>query len=184
MISFLENWLDGHWYFKSMSLMLSIDLKWLIKIQTSYLRAQHHKPNTLQVPNKILTQLWHWRGYHLWHYWLALPKVNKIWMTIRKMMLLCRIYNIEISRLTWHCLKEIGFNNLTKQFTWREPHLIRSFSTGDQISLLIHEKPALIQRIHLKIGHFGIKRTHNLPAPHLSWQGMYIQTRDIIAHFE
>ncbi len=47
-----------------------------------------------------------------------------------------------------------------------------------------HERPGLIQKVHLKLGHFGVKRTYSLLAPHYHWRGMYAQVRDIIARCE
>ncbi len=42
-----------------------------------------------------------------------------------------------------------------------------------------HEHPGLIQKVHLKLGHFGVKRTYSLFAPHYHWKGMYAQVLDI-----
>jgi hypothetical protein len=47
-----------------------------------------------------------------------------------------------------------------------------------------HEQPGLIQKVHLELGHFGIKRTYSLLAPHYHWKGMYAQVRNIIARCE
>jgi len=47
-----------------------------------------------------------------------------------------------------------------------------------------HERPGLIQKVHSELGHFGIKRTYSLFAPHYHWKGMYAQVQDIIARCE
>jgi hypothetical protein len=47
-----------------------------------------------------------------------------------------------------------------------------------------HERPGLIQKVHSELGHFGIKRTYSLFAPHYHWRGMYDQVRDVIARCE
>jgi hypothetical protein len=38
-----------------------------------------------------------------------------------------------------------------------------------------HERPGLIQKVHSELGHFGVKRTYSLFAPHYHWRGMYAQ---------
>jgi len=47
-----------------------------------------------------------------------------------------------------------------------------------------HERPILIQKVHLKLGHFGVKRTYSLLVPHYHWRGMYVQIRDVIIRCE
>jgi hypothetical protein len=47
-----------------------------------------------------------------------------------------------------------------------------------------HERPGLIQKVHLELGHFGIKRTYSLLARHYHWRGMYAKVRDVIARCE
>jgi len=49
---------------------------------------------------------------------------------------------------------------------------------------LPHERPGLIQKVHLEFGHFGIKCTYSLLALHYHWRGMYAQVRDVIARCE
>jgi hypothetical protein len=41
-----------------------------------------------------------------------------------------------------------------------------------------------IQKVHLELGHFGVKRTYSLLAPHYHWRGMYVQVRDVITRCE
>jgi hypothetical protein len=36
-----------------------------------------------------------------------------------------------------------------------------------------HEWPGLIQKVHLGLGHFGVKHTYSLFIPHYHWKGMY-----------
>jgi hypothetical protein len=40
-----------------------------------------------------------------------------------------------------------------------------------------HERPGLIQKVHLKLGHFGVKCIYSLLTPHYHWRGMYAQVR-------
>ncbi len=47
-----------------------------------------------------------------------------------------------------------------------------------------HERPSLIQKVHSKLGHFGIKYTYSLLILHYHWRGMYAQVQDIIARCE
>ncbi len=47
-----------------------------------------------------------------------------------------------------------------------------------------HERHGLIQKVHSELGHFGVKRTYSLLAPHYHWRGMYAQVRDVIARCE
>ncbi len=43
-----------------------------------------------------------------------------------------------------------------------------------------HNWPSLIQKVHSKLGHFGIKRIYSFLAPHYHWRGMYVQFWDFI----
>jgi hypothetical protein len=36
----------------------------------------------------------------------------------------------------------------------------------------------------LELGHFGVKRTYNLFAPHYHWRSMYVQVQNVIARCE
>ncbi len=47
-----------------------------------------------------------------------------------------------------------------------------------------HEHSGLIQKVHLELGHFGVKCTYSLLALHYHWRGMYAQARDVIARCE
>jgi hypothetical protein len=47
-----------------------------------------------------------------------------------------------------------------------------------------HEWPSLIQKVHSKLTHFGVKRIYSLFAPHYHWRGMYVQVQDIIVRCE
>jgi len=42
----------------------------------------------------------------------------------------------------------------------------------------------LLKKVHSELGHFEIKRTYSLFAPHYHWRGMYAQVRNIIARCE
>jgi hypothetical protein len=47
-----------------------------------------------------------------------------------------------------------------------------------------HEQPSFIQKVHLELGHFGVKRTYSLLVLHYHWRSMYVQVRDVIARCE
>jgi len=72
----------------------------------------------------------------------------------------------------------------SKHYSWKDNHLVRCLPQGDTMVPSPHEQLGLIQKIHSKLGHFGVKRTYNLFAPHYHWRGMYAQVRDIIARCE
>ncbi len=72
----------------------------------------------------------------------------------------------------------------SKRYSWRDNHFVRCLSQGDKVVFPPHERPSLIQKVHLELGHFGVKRTYSLLAPHLHWRGMYAQVQDIIAKCE
>jgi hypothetical protein len=38
-----------------------------------------------------------------------------------------------------------------------------------------HEQLSLIQKVHLELGHFGVKRTYSLLTLHYHWKDMYVQ---------
>jgi hypothetical protein len=58
------------------------------------------------------------------------------------------------------------------------------FTISDRVVPPPHERPSLIQKVHLEFGHFGVKRTYNLFVPHYHWRGMYVQVQDVIARCE
>jgi hypothetical protein len=91
-----------------------------------------------------------------------------------------------------------GFRHFEVSSTWGIPSLSYIKSTGSHtivvqtflmegqspLSMLTtsnkvvpppHEQPSLIQKVHLKLAHFGIKRTYSLFAHHYHWRGMYVQ---------
>ncbi len=47
-----------------------------------------------------------------------------------------------------------------------------------------HERLGLIQKVHLELGHFGVKHAYSLFASHYHWRGMYVQVRDVIVRCE
>jgi len=47
-----------------------------------------------------------------------------------------------------------------------------------------HERPSFIQKVHLELGHFGIKHTYSLFALHYHWKGICAQVRDVITRCE
>jgi hypothetical protein len=72
----------------------------------------------------------------------------------------------------------------SKHYSWKDNHLVRCLPQGDRVVPPPHERPGLIQKVHSELGHFGVKRTYSLLAPHYHWRGMYAQVRNIIARCE
>jgi len=54
----------------------------------------------------------------------------------------------------------------SKRYSRRDNHLIRCLPQGNKVVPPPHERPGLIQKVHSELGHFGIKRTYSLLAPH------------------
>ncbi len=63
-------------------------------------------------------------------------------------------------------------------------HLVQCLPKGNGVVLPPHEWSSLIQKVHSKLGLFGVKLTYSLFAPHYHWRGMYAQVRNVIARFE
>jgi len=63
----------------------------------------------------------------------------------------------------------------SKCYSWKDNHLVWCLPQGDDVVPPPLERPSLIQKVHSKLGHFGIKRTYNLLAPHYHWKGMHVQ---------
>jgi hypothetical protein len=47
-----------------------------------------------------------------------------------------------------------------------------------------HQRPSFIQKVDSELGHFGVKCTYSLLAPHYHWRGMYAQVGDLIDRCE
>jgi hypothetical protein len=54
----------------------------------------------------------------------------------------------------------------SKRYSWRDNHLIQCLRQGDGVVPPPHERPGLIQKVHLKLGHFGIKHIYSFFTPH------------------
>jgi len=54
----------------------------------------------------------------------------------------------------------------SKRYSWRDNHLIWCLPQGDKVVPPPHEWLNLIQKVHLELGHFGVKRSYSLLAPH------------------
>jgi len=74
--------------------------------------------------------------------------------------------------LTWGIpspsyIKSAGSHVIAVQTLLMEGHhFVRCLPQGDRVVPPPHEQPGLIQKVHLELGHFGIKRTYSLFAPH------------------
>ncbi len=72
----------------------------------------------------------------------------------------------------------------SKRYSWRDNHFVRCLPQGERVVPPPHERPGLIQKVHLEVGHFGVKRIYSLLVPHYHWGGMYAQVRNIITRCE
>ncbi|CAM6093253.1 unnamed protein product [Calypogeia fissa] len=72
----------------------------------------------------------------------------------------------------------------SKRYLWKGDHLVRCLPQGDRVVPPVAERVGLVKKVHSELGHFGIKRTYSLIAPHYHWRGMYAQIRDVIARCE
>jgi hypothetical protein len=71
-----------------------------------------------------------------------------------------------------------------KRYSWKDNHLVWCLPQGDKVVPPPQERSSLIQKVHSELGHFAVKRTYSLLAPHYHWRGMYAQVRDVIARCE
>ncbi len=90
----------------------------------------------------------------------------------------------------WEYLPQVTSNQRdriqqwSKRYSWRDNHLVQCLPQGDRVVPPPHEWPSLIQKVHLELGHFRVKRTYNILAPHYQWKGMYAQVQNVIARCE
>jgi hypothetical protein len=54
----------------------------------------------------------------------------------------------------------------SKCYSWRDNHFVQCLPQGDKVVPPPHEWLGFIQKVHLELGHFGVKRTYSLLAPH------------------
>jgi hypothetical protein len=82
-------------------------------------------------------------------------------------------------------IKSLGLHTIAVQsYSWRDNHLTRCLPQGDRMVPPPHKWLGLIQKVHSELGHFGVKCTYSLLAPHYHWRGMDAQVRDVIARCE
>jgi len=72
----------------------------------------------------------------------------------------------------------------SKCHSWKDNHFVRCLPQGNIVVLPPHERPGLIQKVHSELGHFGVKHTYSLFAPHYHWKGMYVQVWYVIIRCE
>ncbi len=88
-------------------------------------------------------------------------------------------YLPQVTSSHWDCIEQ-----RSKHYSWKDNHLVRCLPQGNIVVPPPHEQPGLIQKVHLEFGHFGVKHTYCLLAPHYYWRGMYAQVRNVIARCE
>jgi len=72
----------------------------------------------------------------------------------------------------------------SKRYSWKDNHLVRCLPQGDKMVPPPHERLGLIQKVHLELGHFGVKHIYSLFILHYHWRGMYVQVQNFIARCE
>jgi hypothetical protein len=88
-------------------------------------------------------------------------------------------YPPQITSSQWDCIQQ-----RSKRYSWRDNHLVWCLPQGDRMVPPPHERRGLIQKVHLELGHFGVKRIYNLLALHYHWKGMYAYVQNVIARCE
>ncbi len=88
-------------------------------------------------------------------------------------------YRSQVTSSHWDRIQQ-----RSKLYAWKDNHFIQCLPQGDRVVLPPHERHGLIQKVHSELGHFGVKRTYSLLAPHYHWRGVYAQVRDVIARCE
>ncbi len=79
-------------------------------------------------------------------------------------------YPSQVKSSHWDCIQQ-----WSKRYSWRNDHLVQCLPQGEKVVPPPHEWPNLIQKVHLELGHFGVKCTYSLLALHYHWKGMYAQ---------
>jgi hypothetical protein len=111
--------------------------------------------------------------------WLNIPFVD-IWEDLDTLRFLQHgKYLFQVTSSHWDRIQQ-----WSKCYPWRDNHLVQCLPQGNRVVPPPHERPGFIQKVHLKLGHFGIKRTYSLLVPRYHWRGMYSQVRDVIARCE
>jgi len=72
----------------------------------------------------------------------------------------------------------------SKRYSWRDNDLVQCLPQDDRVVPPPHEWLCLIQKVHSKLRHFGIKCIYSLFALHYHWRSMYAQVRDVITRCE
>jgi len=92
-----------------------------------------------------------------------------------------REYPPQVTSSHWNRIKQ-----QSKHYSWRDNHLVWCLPQGDRVvpPPPPHEWPSLIQKVHLEVKHFRVKRTYSLFAFHYHWRGMYAQVQNVIARCE
>jgi hypothetical protein len=85
-------------------------------------------------------------------------------------------YPLQVTSNHWDCIQQ-----WFKRYSWKENRLVRCLPQGDKVVPPPHKRHGLIQKVHLELRHFEIKRTYSLFALHYHWKGMYAQVRHVIA---
>jgi hypothetical protein len=63
----------------------------------------------------------------------------------------------------------------SKHYSWRDNHFVQCLTQGKKVVPPPHEWHGLIQKVHLELGHFGVKHIYSLFTPRYHWTGMYAQ---------
>jgi hypothetical protein len=88
-------------------------------------------------------------------------------------------YPLQVTSSHQDCIQQ-----WSKRYSWKDNHLVRCLPQGDIVVPPPHEQRGLIQKVHSKLGHFGVKHTYSHFVLHYHWRGMYAHVQDIIARCE
>jgi hypothetical protein len=111
--------------------------------------------------------------------WLNIPIVD-IWEDLDTLRFLQHgEYPPQVTSSHRDCIQQ-----RSKRYSWKDNHFVRCLPQGDIVFPPPHEQPSLIQKVHSKLKHFGIKHIYSLLAPHYHWRSMCAQVQDVIVRCE
>jgi hypothetical protein len=88
-------------------------------------------------------------------------------------------YLTQVTSSHWDCIQQ-----RSKCYSWRDNYFVWCLPQGDKMVPPPHEQLGFIQKVHLELGHFGVKHIYNIFIICYHWRGMYAQVQDIINRCE
>ncbi len=96
-----------------------------------------------------------------------IPTIHVSYASSYLALLQCNLVEHPIVDI-WEDLDTLRFlqhGEYPSQVTSKDNHLVRCLSRGNRVVPPPHERHGLIQKVHLELGHFGVKHTYSLFAP-------------------